>query len=106
MRHYNLNNDETSQAMTTEIIPYENDLILKFDFLNPDYQYVVNILHENPTADFIVTGSALNVNEITPAISGKELKNWMIWGLGVLYILLIIRYIAKILIKDYHKKHK
>lgn len=74
MRHYNLNNDETSQAMTTEIIPYENDLILKFDFLNPDYQYVVNILHENPTADFIVTGSALNVNEITPAISGKELK--------------------------------
>lgn len=106
VHHFNLNNDETSQAMSTEIIPYEKDLILKFDFLNPDYQYVVNILHENPTDGFIVTGSALNVNEITPVISGKELKDWLIWGLGALYILLIIRYIAKILIKDYHKKHK
>lgn len=100
MQHYNLDNDETTGAITAEIVPYGKDLILNFDFLNPDYQYVVNILHENPSDDIIVTGSALNVNEIKRAISSRELKSWLIWGLGALYILLIIRYILKKLLRD------
>lgn len=95
MRHYNIDNDETTGAITAKVMPYGKDLILNFDFLNPEYQYVVNILHENPTADIIVTGSALNVNEITRAISDRELKSWLIWGLGALYLLLIIRYVIK-----------
>lgn len=95
MQHFNLDNDETTSAITAKIEPYGDDLILNFDFLNPDYQYVVNILHENPSNDIIVTGSALNVNEITRAISDKELKTWLIWGLSLLYILLIIRYVSK-----------
>lgn len=95
MRHYNIDIDETTGAITAKVIPYGKDLILNFDFLNPDYQYVVNILHENPTEDIIVTGSALNVNKITRAISDRELKSWLIWGLGALYLLLIIRYVIK-----------
>lgn len=47
MQHYNLDNDETTNAITAKVVPYGKDLILNFDFLNPDYQYVVNILHEN-----------------------------------------------------------
>ena len=49
MQHYNLDNDETTNAITAKVVPYGKDLILNFDFLNPDYQYVVNILHEKPT---------------------------------------------------------
>lgn len=99
MRHFNLDNDETTGAITAKIVPYGDDLVLNFDFLNPDYQYVVNILHETPTEDIVVSGSALNVNEITRAISDRELKTWLLWGLGALYILLIIRYIVKKLMK-------
>lgn len=95
LQHYNIDNDETTQAITTTLTPYNNNLILGFDFLNPDYQYVVNILHTNPTDNIKITGSALNVNKITQAIDDKELKLWLIWGLSLLYILLIIRYIIK-----------
>ncbi|MBR1373574.1 hypothetical protein IJ556_03875 [bacterium] len=95
MQHYNLDSDETTSSITAEIVPYGKDLVLNFDFLNPDYQYVVNILHEHPTNDFIVTGSALNVSQITRAISGRELKDCLIWGLGSLYLLLIIYYVIR-----------
>lgn len=95
MQHYNIDNDETTNAITATLTPYNNDLILGFDFLNPDYQYVVNILHSTPTNNIKITGSALNVNQITQAIDDKQLKHWLIWGLSLLYILLIIRYIIK-----------
>lgn len=99
MQHYNLDNDETTGAITAKIVPYGEDLVLDFDFLNPDYQYVVNILHEQPTDGIKVTGSALNVNEITKAISDRELKTWLVWGLGALYLALIARYVVKKLLK-------
>ena len=95
MQHYNLDNEETTSSITAEIVPYNKDLVLTFDFLNPSYQYVVNILHERPSDDFEVTGSALNVSEISRAISGRELKDCLIWGLGTLYIFLIIYYIFR-----------
>jgi len=95
MQHYNIDNEETTASITAEVVPYGKDLVLNFDFLNPSYQYVVNILHECPTDDIIVTGSALNVNEITRAISGRELKDVLIWGLGTLYVVLIIYYVFR-----------
>lgn len=95
MQHFNLDNEETTSSITAEIVPYGKDLVLNFDFLNPDYQYVVNILHEAPSEDIIVTGSALNVSEITRTISGRELKELIIWGLGTLYLFLIMWYVFK-----------
>lgn len=95
MQHFNLDNEETTSSITAEIVPYGKDLVLNFDFLNPDYQYVVNILHEAPSENIIVTGSALNVSEITRTISGRELKELIIWGLGTLYFFLIMWYIFK-----------
>jgi hypothetical protein len=100
LQHFNLDNDETSSAITAEVVPYGEDLILNFDFLNPNYQYVVNLLHEAPTDKIEVTGSALNVNAISKVQSDKELKNWFLWGLSVLYLLLIIRYITKKLLQN------
>ena len=99
MQHYNIDNEETTQAISTKIIPYGEALVLDFDFLNPEYQYVVNILHSGDSDGIFVTGSALDVNEIKRAISGRDLKNLLIWGLGAIYLLLIIRYILKKVIK-------
>ena len=95
MQHFNLDNEETTSSITAEIIPYGNDLVLNFDFLNPDYQYVVNLLHEKPSDDIIVTGSALNVSQITRAMNGHEMKDCLIWGLGTLYVFLIIYYVMR-----------
>lgn len=95
MQHYNVDNEETTEAVSAEIVPYEDDLVLNFDFLNPDYQYVVNILHEAPSDNIVVTGSALNVSEISRTISGRELKEFIIWGLGTLYLILIMWYVFK-----------
>ena len=95
MQHFNLDNEETTSSITAEVVPYGKDLVLNFDFLNPDYQYVVNILHEAPSENIVVTGSALNVSEITRTMSGREMKELIIWGLGTLYLFLIMWYIFK-----------
>lgn len=100
MQHFNLDNDETTGAITANVIPYGKNLILNFDFLNPDYQYVVNILHEKPTDGIVVKGSALNVNKITRAIGDREFKIWLGVGVGVLYVLLITRYVLKKVLKN------
>lgn len=95
MVHFTLDNEETTSAITAKIEPYKNDLILNFDFLNPEYQYVVNILHKNQTSGIKIVGSALNVNKITKAIDDKKIKAWIIWGLCIFYLVLVIRYILK-----------
>ncbi len=51
------------------------------------------------TAAVLCVFAVAAVNEITKAISDRELKTWLIWGLGALYLLLIIRYVVKKLIK-------
>ena len=95
LQHFNVDNEETTSAIATQIIPRGNDLILKFDFFNPEYQYVVNILHTNLTDGIKVTGSALNVNSIKRVVSGRELMYWLVWGLCLVYFILILRYIVK-----------
>ena len=93
MQHYNLDNEETTEAITAKILPRgDEELVLDFDFLNPEYQYVVNILHTNQNDEIMIKGSALNVNEIKKVVSAKELKSWMLWGFGGVYLLLILRY--------------
>ncbi len=95
MQHYNIDNEETTKAISAEIMPYGESLVLNFDFLNPEYQYVVNILHTNPSYNIKVLGSALNVNGIKRAISGRELKHILILGLCLIYFILILRYVIK-----------
>ncbi len=93
MVHYTLDNTATTDAITAKINPVNDELVLDFDYLNPDYQIAVSVLHENPTDDIKITGSALNVNEITREWNDKDLKFWGLWGLGLLYFILVAVYI-------------
>lgn len=93
MVHYTLDNTATTNAITAKINPVNDELVLDFDYLNPDYQIAVSVLHENPTDDIKITGSALNVNEITREWNDKDLKFWGLWGLGLLYFILVAVYI-------------
>jgi len=40
-----------------------------------------------------VSGSALNVNEITREWSDEAIKSYILWSLGILYSLLLLLYI-------------
>ena len=93
MVHYTLDNTATTDAITAKINPVNDELVLDFDYLTPDYQIAVSVLHENPSDDIKITGSALNVNEITREWNDKDLKFWGLWGLGLLYFILVAVYI-------------
>ena len=102
MVHYTLDNTLTSSAITSNLVPVGDDLVIEFDYLNPDYQIGASILHENPNAEFSIQGSALNVNEITREWSDKLLKFWGLWALGVLYLILVLVYVYH----HWYKKRK
>lgn len=91
--HYTLDNTETTQAISSDLKEVNGDLVIEFDFLNEDYQIVASLLHENPDAEFIVAGSALNVNEISREWSDRQIKFWGLWGLGILYLILVLVYL-------------
>ena len=91
--HYTLDNTATTDAITAHLEKVGNDLVIKFDYLNPDYQIAASLLHENPDAEFTVSGSALNVNEITREWSDEAIKSYILWSLGILYSLLLLLYI-------------
>ena len=61
--YYTLDNTATTDAITAHLEKVDNDLVIKFDYLNPDYQIAASLLHENPDAEFTVSGSALNVKQ-------------------------------------------
>jgi len=103
MVHHTLDNTTTTSAVTAGLKPVNKDLVIQFDYLNPDYQIGASILHENPNAEFSITGSALNVNEITREWSSRQLKFWGLWGLGILYFILLIIYIHARLTKKRHR---
>ncbi len=91
--HYTLDKTNTTPAITSDIKEVNGDLVLEFDYLNPDYQIGASILHQNPHAEFEITGSALNVNEITREWSDRQVKFWGLWSLGILYLILVLIYI-------------
>ncbi len=91
--HYTLDKTATTDAISAKLEKVNDDLVIKFDFLNPDYQIAASLLHENPDADFAITGSALNVNEITREWSDETVKTYILWGLGILYSVLLVIYV-------------
>ncbi len=91
--HYTLDNTATTKAITAGLEEVNGNLVIDFDYLNPDYQIAASLLHKNPQAEFSVTGSALNVNEITREWSTREFKFWGLWALGVLYLILVLIYL-------------
>ncbi len=91
--HYTLDKTATSEAVSSRLREVDGDLVIEFDFLNEDYQIAASLLHENPKAEFAVHGSALGVNKITREWSDRQLKFWGLWGLGILYLILVAVYI-------------
>ena len=91
--HYVLDKTLTTADLTAHITPNNGDLVISFDFLNPDYQIGISILHQDPKAEFSIAGSALNVSQITKEWSDKEVKYWAFWFMGILYFILIAAYL-------------
>lgn len=91
--HYALDNTATTKAITANLENADGEIVIKFDYLNSGYQIATAILHQNPKAEFSIKGSALNVNQITKEWSDKQLKFWGLWGLGILYLILVLIYI-------------
>lgn len=95
MVHFVLDNTETTEAITASLTEQEGELLINFDLLNPEYQIAVAVLHEKPTTGIEIKGSALNVNEITREWDGRDLRFWGLWGLGLLYGLLVVFYVRR-----------
>lgn len=43
---YNINKKQTSPAVAASLEPYDGDILIRFDYLNPDNQITVSLLHE------------------------------------------------------------
>lgn len=93
--HYTLDNTATTPAITAKLEELDGELLINFDYLNPDYQIAVSVLHENPNDEIKIAGSALNVNQITREWSDKDLKFWGLWSLGILYFILVAIYVMR-----------
>lgn len=93
MVHFTLDRTITTPDITSNLKPVDDGLVIEFDFLNSDYQIGASILHENPNAEFKVQGSALNVNSISREWSDKQIKYWTWWGMGGLYVVLLLIYL-------------
>ncbi len=91
--HHTLDKTATTKAISADLKKADNDLVIEFDYLNPDYQIAVSLLHENPQAQFSIQGSALNVNEITKEWDIHKINFWGFGGLGLLYLILIAFYV-------------
>ena len=70
--HYTIDKNETSPAVSAHLEKIDNAIIITFDFLNPDNQITATILHQNNVKGFKIVGTAVNVNEITPAWSEHD----------------------------------
>lgn len=91
---YNINNKQTSQAVSAKLIPYERDIVIEFDYLNPDNQIAINLLHEKESDNFEIVGSAVNVNNISKAWSPVQKREMII---GVLLVCFALYIFANIL---------
>lgn len=88
---YLVDNKDTSKSVTVKLVPYQDSLIIDFDYLNPDNQITVLLLHEKDSDDFKIVGSAVNVNSITRAwtpVQTRELVIAMLVFCLAAYILL------------------
>lgn len=86
---YNINNKQTSQAVSAKLVAYEGDIVIDFDYLNPDNQIAINLLHEKESDKFEIVGSAVNVNNISKAWSPVQKREMIIGMLLVCFALYI-----------------
>lgn len=91
---YNINTKQTSPAVSAKLVPYEGDIVIDFDYLNPDNQIAINLLHEKESDKFKIEGSAVNVNSISKAWSPVQKREMII---GILLVCFALYIFANIL---------
>ena len=84
----------TSPAVSAKLVPYDGDIVIDFDFLNPDNQIAINLLHEKESDKFEIVGSAVNVNSISRAWSPVQKREMII---GILLVCFALYIFANIL---------
>ncbi len=92
---YQIDNNLTSPSISAKLIPYKGDLVISFDFINPDNQIGINILHEKESDDFSIVGSAVNVNGISKTWNEKEVRTFLIGAVSLFYAVFIGLYIIR-----------
>ncbi len=102
MTHFTIDKNQTSPAVTANLLEIDNSIIITFDFLNPGNQITTTILHKNNVGGFKIVGSAVNVNEITPAWSEHDILTSIIAALSLVSILLL----ANVLARSQKKHHR
>lgn len=90
MVHFSLDKVLTSDALTAQVSRYKNSIILNFDFLNPNNQIAVTILHKQPSNGFYITGTALGVTKIRPVLTDKDILFISIGVMLGIYVLTLI----------------
>lgn len=85
---YHIDNNQTSDEISSRLIPADNELVIEFNYINPDSRITVNIIHEENVADFVMKGNALNVGDISPKSDVNEFT-YICWGLLILFYLLM-----------------
>ena len=87
---YNINKKQTSSAVAASLEPYKDDIIIGFDYLNPDNQITVSLLHEKYSDDFKIVGSAVNVNTISRKWSPVMVREFIIAVLAACFAIYVL----------------
>ena len=96
--HYEINPQKTSSDVSAHLIKTPKALVIKFNYLNPDNQIAIDIYNSDNTSNYIITGSAINVNHIKQAWSSKKTRNYIIlfiFGIILFYALFIYLYVRR-----------
>ena len=92
---YHIDNNMTSDEISGTLIPSDNEVVIQFNYINPDSQITVNIVHEENSGDFKMKGNALNVSSIEPKKHVSKCT-WLCWGGTILfYIVMYLLYVFR-----------
>lgn len=98
MLYYGVAENGTSEDVSAELVPVDDALIIKFNYLNPDNQITVHMYSEDSFDSYEIRGSAVNVNQITQAWSPKQTRKFIICaaaGIILFYTLFIYLYVRR-----------
>lgn len=94
MVHSTLDNILTSPSITAKLTDKKNSIIITFDFLNPETQIAVSILHTNPLAKFKIVGSALGINRINHVLTDRQ---WLEIAVGMMLVVWLLTIVLTVL---------
>lgn len=89
--HYNINRKMTSYDVKVDLSPKEKDIVITFNYLNPDNQIAVDLFSPQDFSDYKVIGSAANVENIEEAWSSQQVERFIVViGVIILFLLFLL----------------